>query len=331
MSDARELAGLAAFMGVCFLLKTRFRVFKVLLNVALGGAAIFIALGGMVLAYQYVATQKQTPRPQADSLATSHLTPHFETDSLRIEYEPEHYRQGAAAASVAFSVHRRQWADSRQNQYRGRLAVSESHFTDSRRRRETLHDPFYNGNYTDYWRQIYMEVAHADLKKLPKVYQMFDSLRLKNRLRSVEFADAVVSCVQDIPYVLLHEHTCAEIDSMYPAYRELHQQSACVPGIRFGLQSPSEFIFNLKGDCDTRVVLLYNLLSHYGYDVAILVSEHYGHSVLGLCAPARGHFVPYHGKKYYVWETTQTGYPLGEIDPSFSEMKYWEVALASRH
>jgi hypothetical protein len=40
---------------------------------------------------------------------------------------------------------------------------------------------------------------------------------------------------------------------------------------RFGINTPVEFIATLQGDCDTRTLLLYTILAHYGYDVALMV------------------------------------------------------------
>ncbi len=49
-----------------------------------------------------------------------------------------------------------------------------------------------------------------------------------------------------------------------------------------GVYAPVEFVSNLRADCDTRTVMIYTLLSRFNYDVAILNSEKYRHSVLGL-------------------------------------------------
>ncbi len=321
------LALISIAICLSFLLKTTFRFFKIALNIILGLSAIVIVLGASVLVYSFY-TPTAGPKQAEQPLVQGKPTP---IDELSIVNLPEPGRhKNPSAQPIPFSVHFRRWADSQRKSYKGALAVAEKHFAVSQAHRNGLASPNYNNNYAEYWQQIYRSLAIADLDRMPRVYAMFDSLRFQKRLPTPEFADMIVSCVQDIPYVLLHEYSCHEIDSIYPLYAQLHKESACMPNVRFGLQSPVEFMYNLKGDCDTRVILLYDIMSHFGFDVAILVSETYGHALLGVNLPARGNFVPYQGKKYYVWETTQHGYPLGEIDPTYEDMNYWSVSMTSK-
>jgi hypothetical protein len=323
------LALISLAISVCFMLKTTYRFFRIALNVLLGLTTIVLMLAVLVLVYNFYSPSAGSPGPRL----TSQEPPKASLAGLelpKIVHLPEHHRgKGPDAQPIPFSIHFRKWADSQRQAYSGTLAVAEKHYQASRSLRDSLPVPAYNDDYAGYWRQVYRSLAYGDLNRMPRVYAMFDSLRLQRRLTSAEFADVVVSCVQEIDYVLLHEFSCQEIDSISPVYRELHRQSPCMANVRFGLQSPAEFMYNLKADCDTRVILLYDILSHFGIDVAVLVSENYGHSVLGVNLPARGNFVPHLGKKYYVWETTQKGYPLGEIDPAYEDMNYWTVAMAS--
>ncbi len=327
LSGVPFLALISVAICLSFLLKTTFRFFKIALNIILGLSAIVIVLGASVLVYSFYTP---APSPQEAGQAPVHSTIK-PMDVPRIVNLPEqNLRKNPSAQPIPFSIHFRRWADSQRNSYKGSLAVAEKHFAVSQAHRNGLASPNYNNDYAEYWQQIYRSLAIADLDRMPRVYAMFDSLRFQRRLPTPEFADMIVSCVQDIPYVLLHEYSCHEIDSIYPIYAQLHKESACMPNVRFGLQSPVEFMYNLKGDCDTRVILLYDIMSHFGFDVAILVSETYGHAVLGVNLPARGNFVLYRGKKYYVWETTQHGYPLGEIDPTYEDMNYWSVSMTSK-
>jgi hypothetical protein len=86
----------------------------------------------------------------------------------------------------------------------------------------------------------------------------------------------------------------------------------------------------LKGDCDTRTLLLFTLLTHYGYDVAILSSEVYAHSLLGICLPLGGRVFPYRGRQYVLWETTAPGVRPGLIPAEVNDLRHWRISLVSK-
>ena len=91
-----------------------------------------------------------------------------------------------------------------------------------------------------------------------------------------------------------------------------------------------EFLKKYTGDCDTRTVLLFILLNAYGYDTVILNSYVYKHSVIGINLPTSGYNYKYsNGKKYYTWETTNTGWELGDMPAEFNDLKYWYLALSN--
>ena len=68
-------------------------------------------------------------------------------------------------------------------------------------------------------------------------------------------------------------------------------------------------------------------LKKFGYDVIILNSDVYGHSILGLNILSSGRYKSYLGKRYYTWETTSEGWMLGDLPPDVSNMSNWYVAL----
>ena len=84
---------------------------------------------------------------------------------------------------------------------------------------------------------------------------------------------------------------------------------------------------NLKGDCDTKTIFLYYILSKLGYSVAVLGSEHYSHAILGISGNYSGQHKKYEGLNYYAWETTATGFVPGLLPPDWSNMRYWNVLL----
>ena len=183
-------------------------------------------------------------------------------------------------------------------------------------------------NYDNYWGSVYHNLVINDEKLLKPLIQKLDSVRKIMEFDRQSFADFVVSFVQDIPYVLILQGSCK--DPNYQALiNEIGRDKPCVGNVEFGVKTPLEFLTSLSGDCDTRTVLLFALLKYYRYDVAILVSEQYGHSILGVNLPNYGMYKEFLGKKYKVWETTAYGFKMGELSPSVNNLNYWEIVLIS--
>jgi len=127
--------------------------------------------------------------------------------------------------------------------------------------------------------KVVFSLKEYDKIKLNGVYKLFDSIQNKNKLSKVKFAEMIVSFVQDIPYVLILEDNCdANLynDNFTRKYL-LTPNAKCSGYQKFGINTPVEFLANLNGDCDTRTLFLYTMLSYYNYDVALLSSEFYGH------------------------------------------------------
>lgn len=238
--------------------------------------------------------------------------------------------QGQPPADSLLMSHLRRWDDLADRHYQGTLAVAQNQFFRARQVREAI--PSRDGlpeSEDVTMATLYGTLARTDADHLPRIYAMFDSIGRSRNLNREQFAQMVVTCVQDIPYALVHQGTCDEFDRMAPGLVSDHNRKTCQPGIRFGVQGPAEFMYNLKADCDTRALFLYTVLRHFGYDTAVLISNHYSHSVLGLAQPAASSsYVEQSGHRYYAWETTATGFPLGMLAPQMADMHYWEVAVA---
>jgi hypothetical protein len=71
-------------------------------------------------------------------------------------------------------------------------------------------------------------------------------------------------------------------------------------------------------------------LSHYEYDVAILSSEFYSHSVLGINMPYNGLKYKYNNQKYTLWETTAKGSKPGILSNEISNINYWRISIKSK-
>lgn len=218
-------------------------------------------------------------------------------------------------------VHHRKWYTYHEVDFTGDLAVSKTDYLMMKSYRERLQ---YDNN--NFWPSVYQPLSEDKKQRLKKVYDMYSALLKQKPMSREEFAEMIVCSIQDIPYVLVVDGDC----DAFKKTKEEYANYDCLGYARFGLQSPPEFIYNLKGDCDTRALLLYTVLSKFGYDVAILTSETYSHAILGINLPCTGSFKEFNGKKYYTWETTAAGCIPGYISQEWSDMNQWSINLVSQ-
>jgi hypothetical protein len=178
------------------------------------------------------------------------------------------------------------------------------------------------------------------------------SIAFTSNLNYRQLADVTVSMIQNIPYTLVHQMSHESILEMAkekkidflinyhndpnnnPFDREWY--GGCKDSVEpAGVYSPSEFISTMKGDCDTRTLLLFTLMKKMGYDVSIVNGP--GHSMLGcnlLPENPSSVFIENNTSRYYFWETTFfynqngiTGPRLGDvIDPNFN-VQDWKIVL----
>ena len=227
-------------------------------------------------------------------------------------------------------IHHRVWKDYSDSAYEGDIWVRASDVAKSGEYKDHLvlpRDPI-----VGYDRMLYA-LQTNDHFRLPGVYKLLDSIRVVHRLDSIAFAKMVVAFVQDIPYALILDRDCNPDLYNDPFTRSyLRREEAVCSGFqRFGINTPVEFMGTLKGDCDTRTLLLYTLLDYYGYDVAILSSEVYSHSLLGIVLPMAGIAYPFHNKSYVLWETTAPQMPPGFIAPAYNNLPNWRISLTSKN
>ncbi len=175
-------------------------------------------------------------------------------------------------------------------------------------------DFFVDYKYT--WGALYKNLADNDRSLIEELSQTFFTYQQERKMNRREFAELIISAIQDIPYTLILNTACEE-GNVKP----------CIGNVKMGVFAPAEFISSLYGDCDTRTVILFTLLSRFNYDVAILNSKKYSHSVLGINIPSTGKYKEYHQKKYYFIEATGRGAPIGYLHSDFSNINYWKFEL----
>jgi hypothetical protein len=248
-----------------------------------------------------------------------------EMDSTRVTTEDKD------TVKLKYRIHNHQWKDNASWNYSGEFKVRDDYYNISRIKRNQL--TINAESSMGYWRQVYRRLTNERLEFLDEVVNEYKRIIKKKQLNRSKAADMVVTSIQNIPYCLVHDLSHSEADRQYGGFiTEWHQKGGpCLELIKFGLQSPTEFMGNFKGDCDTRSVMLYHVLSRLGYDVVVLASDQYGHAILGISGNYRGKYVNYNGLNYYVWETTYPGYEPGVISDECGNMRYWYVALGPKN
>ncbi|GAB1445851.1 hypothetical protein MASR2M41_15810 [Flammeovirgaceae bacterium] len=169
--------------------------------------------------------------------------------------------------------------------------------------------------YENSWRDVYYQLYQFDRERITFLQDSLQKIAEQNQLSRNEFARLIVSFVQDIPYSYVMEGPCDRIDQ------------PCLGNEKLGILSPVEFLYTLTGDCDTRSVLLYSVLKHFGYKSLIMVSSEYRHAMIAIDLPASGDHIIYKGKKFYFWETTNTGWNPGMLPPDTNNIAYWRITL----
>jgi hypothetical protein len=225
--------------------------------------------------------------------------------------------------------HYRVWKDYDGNKYEGYIWTKRNDYNNSKYYKNNLNA---HQNTPKAYDEIIYLLKENDKQKLRGVYQLFDSIRVNNQLSNIKFAELLVSFVQDIPYAVILPDDCNPRlydDKFIQDY--LNSKNARCDGFeKFGINSPVEFMSNLYGDCDTRTLLLYTMLSHYDFDVALFSSEYYSHSIIGINLPINGIAYKYGNQRYVLWETTASNIRPGILPKEISNLNYWRISLKSK-
>lgn len=225
---------------------------------------------------------------------------------------------------------KRIWKDYDGIQYTGQYSMSLNSIIKSSQYKSSFQFP---NNISSPYSYMVHSIKEYDKNNLNGLYKMFDSIQKGNSLNKMKFAEIVVSFVQDIPYYLILDSDCdANLysDNFIKEYLN-SKEARCYGYQKFGINTPLEFIASLKGDCDTRTLLLYTIFDHYSYDVVLMSSEEYGHSILGINLPYNGMSYEYNDSRYVLWETTSPNLRPGIISDKLSNLNYWKISLKSKN
>lgn len=225
--------------------------------------------------------------------------------------------------------HYRKWNDYDGNTYEGEYTIPCIVYESAKKFKNNL--TVNTGSANEYNKMLYL-LKENDKNYLDSLYKLFDTIKHNNNLNELKFAEMIVSFVQDIPYAIILPNNCNP-DLYNDAYIKEYLGSSdaiCYPNQKFGINSPVEFAANLMGDCDTRSLLLYTILSHYNYDVAVMSSDVYKHSIIGINLPYNGQKFNFNSQQYTLWETTSMDFRPGIIPNDISNMNYWQISLKSK-
>lgn len=314
--------GILAFFGL-----TRYRkqVFAIIQKINVGAflTVIFLGLVSLIVTITYFGKAESQVEDQEPIVEE-----HPDIDPIRIlldttdEWHPDH----TSDPVVDWVSHLHDWKGPQEIGYQTNFKVRQSDWDDTKIKKQLMQVP-YDGDDIVYWGNVYKGLYEIDSAKLDDIYQRYAKLQKTYDLDRVAFAKVIVSSVQYIPYNLVLMNACDENLYSGSTKQLLKNGTPCVPNVKYGVHSPVEFMGTFKGDCDTRTTFLYTVLRHFNYDVAILGSMAYLHSVLGINLPMSGKYVKHNGKKYYVWETTYHGFEPGVISPMWGDMDKWDVDL----
>jgi curved DNA-binding protein CbpA len=225
--------------------------------------------------------------------------------------------------------HYRVWKDYDGKTYAGIVAVKKSAFAIATRFKNTYtisateNEPGYD--------ELLYQLEENDQSGLRELYALLDSIKVKSNLPRGKFAEVIVSMVQDIPYAVVLPEACdpALYADQFISKYLASKNARCDGYQKFGINTPVQFLATLNGDCDTRTLLVYTILSHYRYDVVLLSSEFYSHSLIGIDLPFEGTNYTYLNKNYTLWETTAISKP-GLIANEIANLDYWRISLKSK-
>ena len=230
------------------------------------------------------------------------------------------------------------WYDYFANIYEIKYNTRYLSFLETKQNHKTVEYVFrYNTpNPMEYYNKLYINLIKFDKQKIDSITILFAKESKDKNLNQLQTAEMVTTFIQEIPYVLIHQNTCKQILEFEPSDSYIvkyHQdKKPCLANIPGGVQSPYEFLHNLKGDCDTRSLLGYAILNKLNISSSIWVSKVYGHCVLGIGLPVgNGVYKSIDGIKHYAVELTNKGFRLGMISPEQRDISNWDIALYSNN
>jgi len=227
------------------------------------------------------------------------------------------------------------WFDFNPFQYDLSYSTSAHDFINTQKSNERFINQLEASSQNEAFEKIYQYLSDEDKDKLDSLINSYKQLAIDKNLNQFQTAEMVCTFIQEIPYCLVHQNTCEEFlrQNQMAFVQDYHKQGKpCLPNVPAGVQSPYEFVHNLKGDCDTRTLYAFTILKAFKIPCSIWVSDVYGHSILGVGLPnSNGFYKEVYGTRHYGVELTAKGYRIGMIAGEQKNPKNWNVALSYNH
>jgi hypothetical protein len=261
-------------------------------------------------------------------MLTERLTPKEDEDSKKANVKSR--REKKEGSGEIISRHSIEWPyPQRTNLNLMQYATADAEYTKSL----DNHDKVSKVSATEemqFWNQAYRILLAHDQEKVDSIANIVQSVSKKRNFSTLQSAEYLVTMIQEIPYVLVHDMTCKEAVLQYKGFvAQYHMQGKpCLPNIVAGVQSPYEFMHNLKGDCDTRTLFAHAVLNKLGISSSVWVSSAYGHSILGVGVPgSSNNRKTVDGVPHYAVELTAKNFRIGMIAPEQNQMSNWKIAV----
>ena len=291
-----------------------FRFFKKSCLLILFSLFVFI-VGGFLLLY-FLSNNYKTVIPQDNRKGTIKISPP----------KAQKNKDGTTDFTTEKEIH---WWDFYKADFWARYNTSNTIFYESQQRHQNIVSNETTNNSIQFFTEVYGQMNKMDNYHIDSLTEIFITNAAKLNLSPIRTAEMVTTFIQEIPYYLVHDLSCQESCKQGGFTAQYHSENKpCLPDIPAGVQSPYEFIHNLKGDCDTRSLLAYSILKKMGISCSVWVSEAYGHSILGVGLPiGTGTYKQINGVKHYAVELTAKGFKIGMISPEHTNTDNWDITL----
>lgn len=318
-SSSKILFAILLFAGLSWVLSRMFNngIFRTIVNILL-----IIVLFGFIFSFFYKSSSTKKP---------------LKTRTGNIKISPPIPKKDSLGNSLSDYVSEKsvQWFDFANQNYLANYQTSVRSYQSSQKDQIVLSDnASQSSNSIEYFTKYYAGLFKMDEVKINEVVKIFKDSAVNRQMSSNQIAEMVITFIQEIPYYLVHDESCAKAVANGNSFvKDYHAANRpCFPNVKGGVQSPYEFLHNLKGDCDTRSLLGFAILKKMNIAASVWVSEAYGHSILGVGVQnGHGIFKTVNGIKHYGVELTAKGYRLGMVAPENNNPNNWDITLYNNY
>lgn len=318
-SSSKILFAILLFSGLSWLLSRLFNngLIKSILNILL-----IIVLFGFIFSFFYKTSSTKKP---------------VKTRTGNIKVHPPVPKKDSLGNNLTDYVTEKdvKWFDFINQNYQAKYETSVRNYQGSQKDQVTLNNSASQSSSSiEYFTKYYAGLYKMDEGKVNEIVKIFKDSAVKKKMNPNETAEMVVTFIQEIPYYLVHDESCARSIATGNSFvKEYHAANKpCLPNVKGGVQSPYEFLHNLKGDCDTRSLLGYTILKKLNIAASVWVSEAYGHSILGVGVQnGHGIYKTVNGIKHYGVELTAKGYRLGMVAPENNNPYNWDITVYNNY